>query len=301
MILYIYMPELILSDSLVGACIVGVSSGLTATGGNQIVKRIKKMKAENLPSPKQGRVFITGDKHRHFENVIKFCKKNKTTHDDVLIILGDSGINYFGDESDEKLKKRLSALNINLFCIHGNKENRASNIPTYGLRSFCEGHVYCEPRYPNIVFAKDGEVYNFGGKKFLVIGGAHSVDRSFRLEYGLPYWEDEQPSDEIKALVEKRIAEEGNSIYGVLTHTCPLKYIPYEMFLSVNSNKQKKTKSKKNKDVKTFTHDIDRSTEEWLGKIESNLTYAVWYCGHYHTDKQIDKTVMLHKEIKQLF
>ena len=34
---------------------------------------------------------------------------------------------------------------------------------------------------------------------------------------------------------------------------------------------------------------VDKSTEEWLDRIEEKLTYRKWYCGHYHTEKKIDK------------
>ena len=36
--------------------------------------------------------------------------------------------------------------------------------------------VYVEEEYPNILFAKDGEVYDFCGKSVMTIGGAYSVD-----------------------------------------------------------------------------------------------------------------------------
>lgn len=44
--------------------------------------------------------YITGDTHRDFERIILFCLENKTTRDDVLIILGDAGINYYGGIKD---------------------------------------------------------------------------------------------------------------------------------------------------------------------------------------------------------
>jgi len=34
---------------------------------------------------------------------------------------------------------------------------------------------------------------------------------------------------------------------------------------------------------------VDKSTEEWLDGIEDRLEYNKWYCGHYHTEKKIDK------------
>ena len=132
--------------------------------------------------------FITGDKHRRFDKVKEFCRKTNTRRKDVLIVLGDAGFNYYGDKRDDDLKREIYQLNITLFCIHGNKENRPQNISTYGIRNFCGSKVYYEPKYPNIYFAIDGEIYNFEGKKYMVVGGAHSVDKIRCLEEGGAFW-----------------------------------------------------------------------------------------------------------------
>ena len=42
-------------------------------------------------------VYITGDKHADFSGVFDFCYDKKTSLDDVLIILGDAGINYYAN------------------------------------------------------------------------------------------------------------------------------------------------------------------------------------------------------------
>ena len=65
--------------------------------------------------------FITGDKHRNFQYVKDFCREMNTRRKDVLIVLGDTGFNYYEDVRDDKLKKGISDLNITLFCLHGNK------------------------------------------------------------------------------------------------------------------------------------------------------------------------------------
>ena len=244
--------------------------------------------------------FITGDKHRNFSYVKDFCREMNTRRKDVLIILGDTGFNYYEDVRDDKLKKEISDLNITLFCLHGNKENRPQNVGTYGIRSFCGGKVYYEPKYPNILFAIDGEIYTFEGKKYMVVGGAHSVDKMRCLEEDKPFWEDEMPNDEIKKTVELRLQNENNTIYGMLTHTCPIDYLPTEMFMSTRQNAVIKRKPRKAKSKKLFNPDIDRTTEEWLGKLEKKLDYEVWYCGHYHIDKQIDKINMMCHEIRPL-
>ena len=246
------------------------------------------------------RFFITGDKHRHFDNVKKFCREINTTRKDVLIILGDAGFNYYGDKRDDKLKKKISQLNITLFCLHGNKENRPQNVGTYGIRNFCGGKVYYEPKYPNIYFAIDGEIYAFNGKKYMVVGGAHSVDKMRCLEEGTPFWYDEMPDDSIKEKVECVLQNQGNKIFGMMTHTCPIDYLPSEMFMSTKQNATIKRKPRKAKSKKLFKPDIDRSTEIWLGNLQKKLDYEVWFCGHYHIDKQIDKIQMLYNDIRPL-
>ena len=241
--------------------------------------------------------FITGDKHRNFTNVRQFCRDMNTRKKDVLIVLGDAGFNYFEDDRDKKLKEEVCNLNITLFCLHGNKEKRPQNIDTYGIRSFYGGKVFYEPKYPNILFAIDGEIYTFNEKKYIVIGGAHSVDKIRCIEENKPFWNDEMPDDLIKSKVENRLIEENNGIYGVLTHTCPISYLPTEMFISTRENSVYK---KKTKNQKKYKLDIDRSTEKWLGELEKKINYEVWYCGHYHVDKEIDNMVMMYQNITPL-
>lgn len=68
--------------------------------------------------------YITGDTHGDFRRIEQFCLENDTTVEDVMIILGDAGINYHLDSRDNELKEELSQLDITLFCIHGNHEAR---------------------------------------------------------------------------------------------------------------------------------------------------------------------------------
>ena len=41
-------------------------------------------------------------------------------------------------------------------------------------------------------------------------------------------------------------------------------------------------------------------TEQWLDTIESRLHYERWYCGHYHTDKEIDKIRFMFQDYTML-
>ena len=91
--------------------------------------------------------------------------------------------------------------------------------------------VYYEEEYPDLLFAKDGEVFDFNGKQTIVTGGAYSVDRMYRLIHGYGWWPDEQPSEEIKQNVEQKLDELSWNVDVVLSHTVPLKYEPTEVFL----------------------------------------------------------------------
>lgn len=120
-------------------------------------------------------------------------------------------------------KEWISSLPITLFCIHGNHEMRPASISSYKTREWHGGTVWFEDEFPNIFFAKGGEVFDFAGKKCIVIGGAYSVDKPWRLAYGYPWFEDEQPSAEVKADVEKKLDELDWKIDIVLSHTLRLR------------------------------------------------------------------------------
>lgn len=217
-------------------------------------------------------VYITGDKHGTYDDVFEFCYKYKTNREDILIILGDAGINYFLNDKDYILKNSLLELPLTLFCIHGNHEERPENISSYESKLFNNGIVYFESDYPNILFAKDGEIYNFNDKKVLVIGGAYSVDKYYRLINGFNWYESEQPDEEIKMRVKSNLKANDNNVNIILSHTCPYKYLPYEAFLgSIDQST------------------VDKSTEKFLDEIEQNVKYDKWYCGHFHIDKKIDR------------
>ena len=60
-------------------------------------------------------VYITGDTHRDFYRFYNL-DLNK---DDIVIILGDAGINFYLDESDEIIKQKLNSLGYKFFLVQG--------------------------------------------------------------------------------------------------------------------------------------------------------------------------------------
>ena len=179
----------------------------------------------------RNQVYMTGDTHGQFERVIEFCARREVEPENTFVILGDAGLNYYNDRRDRKKKDQLAQVPITFFCLHGNHEMRPSEELGYEVAEYHGGKVWMQPAYPNILFAIDGEVYDFNGNSCIVIGGAYSVDKYYRLARGWSWFPDEQPSEEIKAKVERVLAERNWKIDIVLSHTGPLKYEPTEVFL----------------------------------------------------------------------
>lgn len=229
-------------------------------------------------------VYVMGDMHGVFSPIYTVLSYMDFKKDDILCLLGDSGFNY-GVKPNEKgcidtnkslyIKKSLNDILYqclgflpNIFIIHGNHEARANTVLEYEKKMWNGGSVYVQPKFPNLLFAKDGELYIIENHTFLVCGGAYSIDKEQRIHFGGHWFSDEQPDLQIQKQVLKHIH---SHIDYVLTHTVPLKYVPTERLL--NAFDQKK---------------VDQSTEIFLDKLESNLDYTHWYAGHFHCDKKVN-------------
>jgi len=223
-------------------------------------------------------IYVTGDTHGDFARIEHFCARMKTKPSDIMVILGDAGINFYGGWRDLHKKEFISKLPITLFCIHGNHEQRPATIRSHTKHEWHGGTVYVEEQFPSILFAKDGEVYDLNGLQAIAIGGAYSIDWMLRIP-GRSWWPDEQPSPEIKARVEAKLHQLDWKVDVVLSHTVPLKYEPVEVFLPGIDQRK-----------------VDKSTEQWLDRIEERLQYGKWYAGHYHTWKMIDSFLIMFEE-----
>jgi len=230
-------------------------------------------------------IYITGDMHGSLAPIYNFFDEYKPEPNDILVVLGDVGLNYHGTIDDIRIKRivnnYMDKFGMTFFCIHGNHENRPQNISSYEEKEWCGGRVLYEERFPHILFPVDGDIFDIEGAKCIVIGGAYSVDKYYRLENGHNWWSDEQPSPEIKTYVEKQLSN--NKVDIVFSHTCPAKYIPTECFLPMIDQST-----------------VDNSTEQWLDKVEDDLDYKAWYCGHWHTNKRIDKMHFLYHDVEVL-
>ena len=132
------------------------------------------------------------------------------------------------------------------------------------------GEVYYEPQYPNIKYFLDYGDYTIHQDEevfsFLVIGGAYSVDKYYRIQNGWNWFENEQLNDQEK---EDCLRLVDNKTYDfVFTHTCPIDWMPRDLFLpSIDQST------------------VDNSMEEFLREVREKINYRVWVYGHYHADR----------------
>ena len=232
-----------------------------------------------------GRIFLTGDKHGNFKGLKEWCESNNTTKDDILVILGDAGINYYKNKRDTALKNYLESCSITLVCIHGNHEERPKNISSYKqiISDKLNAPCYIEPEYPSILFPKDGIIY-LNKYRCLVLGGAYSVDKERRLLRGWNWFPEEQMNEETKQYI-RELTDEVHSFDYILSHTAPLIYEPRYLFLSVIDQ-----------------NTVDKSMENFLQEIHDKITFKHWYLGHYHSDDNLsDKIRLVYNDIIEIF
>lgn len=231
------------------------------------------------------RLFITGDTHGDFDFLAGWCRDNETTYEDILIILGDAGINYYGPTQKKELalKDMIKDCPITLLCVRGNHEDRPEDRPELGLGDVGIGdEVYLDIRYPNIWYAQDGGEYNIIGKKILTIGGAYSVDKFYRISRGWKWVANEMLNSDERASILDKVYDKEYDI--VCTHTCPIDWEPVDLFLSgIDQNS------------------VPKDMERFLSDVKRYITYKKWYFGHYHADReQWDNSRLMFKDIIEI-
>lgn len=255
------------------------------------------------------RWFVTGDTHGAQGLVYRLRDLEKITEDispqEVgLIVLGDAGINYLGEtldgnNFDYNAKKTINKFGFQIYILRGNHEIRPSTVNGMIFYEDSEvgNYVYTDEDFRNIHYFLDGGgLYFIDNHHVVVIPGAYSVDKSFRLATGKQWFRDEQMTEEEKENLKHTLqftlntgAIQKKDCYPiVLSHTCPLSWEPYISYLFLNEVDQE---------------NVDKNMEKFLDQIRYILDkyngYEHWYFGHFHDDKDIDDVAatMLFKKI----
>lgn len=211
--------------------------------------------------------FITGDIHG---DPSRFYINKKLESNSNIIILGDSGCNFFLDFRDTEIKTLLQNIGYKYYILRGNHDIRPQDIDT--IKSVYDetikGEVFVEDAFPNIKYFKDGEIYNIDNYRVLTIGGAYSVDKYFRIKNNLPWFANEQLSPKEMKNITNKVQDQCFDF--VLTHTCPYSWQPTDLFID---------------DSLIDKSLIDNSMEFWLDDLSKKISYKIWLFGHYHADR----------------
>ena len=235
--------------------------------------------------------FVTGDTHGQVLSRLSQINAGKyAASQTALIILGDAGINFYLNKTDINLKRNIQNTGFTVYCVRGNHEERPENLPhiVYKYDQEVGNTIIFEPDFPNIRYFLDGEDYDINGYSVLVIGGAYSVDKWYRLSR-MPanaswtgWFKDEQLTLEEMVTIE---VEHANKHFDfIFTHTGPESWEPRDLFLA-------------GLDQST----VDKTMEKWFDSFKDMIDWNVWLFGHYHDDRLIRPGVeMYFKDIEEL-
>ena len=190
----------------------------------------------------------------------------------------------------ERLNKKLSERNINLFLFRGNHDN-----PLFFNRIVTDKDRFM---MSNVKVLPDYTVLTINGINVLIVGGGISVDRLLRIDRDsrtrrkwlllckdkteedakrcIPgtYWEDEAPILNTDAIEE--LTNDGFSISACLTHVAPSFVYPFSKdgikhYLKMDSNL-------------AFDTDKERITMDAILNCLMDLKHPLkeWIYGHYH-------------------
>ena len=230
---------------------------------------------------------VTGDTHGGMSAITRVGNIHRNMEDCVpeytgIIILGDAGLNFYLNGTDKKYKKTLNNMGYHIYCVRGNHEERPENIPGMILieDENVNNAVWVQEEFPNVRYFVDGNEYDIGGHSVLVIGGAYSVDKWYRLaRAGYTAYEAETANpkkcgwfkDEL--LTQEEMEAIGEKVLGkhydfVLSHTCPYSWEPTDLFLNGIDQSQ-----------------VDKSMEIWMDALKNCIDWRIWLFGHFHADR----------------
>ena len=226
------------------------------------------------------RIFFIGDLHGNADWIYALDNRLEEPLEaaDWVVLLGDSGLNYWTDEHHQSMKKKLNRLGCQFFVVRGNHEARTKDVKDMNSLAWEEisesddkliiGSMYREKKYAHIYYAEDCvAAYKINEYDVLVIPGAYSVDKYYRLQMGYNWYPTEQLNAAERA-AGLELATSKNHWDFILSHTCPISLEPTDLFLSMINQSS-----------------VDKTMELYLEEIKEKTNYNFWLWGHYHAQR----------------
>lgn len=213
-------------------------------------------------------IFITGDTHIPLDisklNSDKFPQQKELTKNDYVIICGDFGGIWYGNEKDNYWLNWLEKKNFSTLFVDGNHENFAA-LSQYEECSWNGGKV--QFIRPSVIHLMRGYVFDLEGIKIFAMGGARSSDRMFRT-VGKSWWPQEMPNAEEIRRARQNLAINDNQVDIMITHDAPQSIAR----------------------MIDFAKSEDDELMPFFDELRNTVGYRHWYFGHFHEDWKVDES-----------
>jgi hypothetical protein len=229
-------------------------------------------------------ILVSGSFYANFELDLSSITKNtlikkygQEKYDKIRyhIIMGDANFMWPGNDRAEKIKYEVLARRpFPILCVMGNEDpilgmsdNRETDI---GIGETVY-HIHDDPF---VAYLKRGKVYTIDGYKFLVLGGARSLDKKKRV-LNKTWWKEEYWSEKEKSELFKLLKTD-NTFDLVISHTGPHK-INYLKFGDMGD---------------IYFHDEVAFLND---QIDERIQFQEWFCSHwmfhdeFHCDPETGK------------
>ena len=224
-------------------------------------------------------IFITGDTHIPLDisklNSKNFPQQKELTKNDYVIICGDFGGVWYGNEKDNYWLNWLEQRNFTTLFVDGNHENFAA-LAQYEECS-CNGGKVQYIR-PSVIHLMRGYVFDLEGMKIFAMGGARSSDRMYR-KVDVSWWREEMPNAEEIQRARQNLAINDNQVDIMITHDAPQSIAR----------------------MIDFAKSEDDELMPFFDELRNTVGYRHWYFGHFHEDWKIDEShTVIYNKIIQL-
>jgi len=221
-------------------------------------------------------ILFSGDFHANARGELEFISEQslleKYKNDlykkiNYHIILGDTGFLWPGNEKIETYNyNELGRRPFPILYVGGNHEPvlGRSDLPEVDI-GLGEKVVQVNKDKPFTAYLKRGKIYNIENHRFLVLGGALSIDKAYRT-LGRSWWEQEYWSIDEKTAIFDLLESENDFDY-VLSHTGPSR-------INRAINNVDADYFPKRKDEVSALNEV----------IDGKITCKQWFCGHWHMD-----------------
>ncbi len=240
-------------------------------------------------------IYITGDCHGDFQRFTtrNFPQLKGLGRDDYVILAGDFGGVWAGEQTDGYKLDWLEAKPFTTLFVDGNHENFGL-LNAYPEQEWNGGRVHVVR--PHVLHLMRGQVFEIGGLTWFTMGGAASHDiedgildpavPDFERRYwvmrrmnamfrvlGHSWWPEEMPSEAEYAEAEANLERAGWCVDCILTHCAPTSIVQ-----RLNQHYQP-----------------DKLTD-FLETVKQRCRFSKWFCGHYHMNQVIDERFVIQWE-----